>query len=108
MIGAYLNATAIHTPVSTDLSTGALTEGTPVEIRCQVVDDVRIRPGQPGRDATEGIFSVVIVEADSAIVAGDFLEVTKIRNVAVDRKKRVVESVNIVGGFSASHKEVLI
>lgn len=108
MIGAYLNATAIHTPTASDLSTGALSKGDPRELRCQVVDDNRVRSGQPGRELTEGIFSVVIVELNECILEGDFIEVCSVRGVSVERKKRVVRSVNVVGGFSASHKEILI
>lgn len=108
MIGGYLNAKANWTPVTKVLQTGEVSDGATVEIDCQVVDDVRIFSATAGRDDAEGIWSVLITSVSNAIAPGDKIQVTKVRSESVTRPVRIVRSSNIVGGFSASHREVLI
>lgn len=107
MPGLYFNAKGTWTSV-TESENGSLTKGTPVSIDCQVVDDVRVEGGTGGREAGEGPWSVVVVALANAIKEGDLFQVTEVRGVAVTRKQRIVRSSSVVGGFSASHREVLI
>ena len=108
MIKTYLNSMALLTPILTDMSTGALEDYPKEMIRCQVVDMTEIAGNSAGRTLVEGSASVVIVDKSVIVKAGDKLKITSIRGVAADRPERIVKSVSIVGGFRASHKEVLI
>lgn len=104
----YLNSLARIMPQTTDLSTGALVKGTPEEEPCQVVDDTEITGAQAGTDQTEGPNSTLIFNLSSLVKEGDVVRILEIRGVPVERKDRLVKSVNIAGGFTASHREVRI
>lgn len=108
MFGGYLNGKATWTPMGTPSRNGGLQPGSPVSIECQVVDDTRVEGSNGGRDLNEGVWSVVIVPLDYTMSPGDFLQVTEVRGQTVSRPQRTIKSVDVVGGFSASHQEVLI
>lgn len=107
MLRSYLKSKGLWTP-TTESENGSITEGTPVTVRCQVVDDERVEGATSGRDASPGPWSVVVVEMSTDIKEGDFFQVTEVRGQSVDRPKRIVRSSNVCGGFRASHREVLI
>jgi hypothetical protein len=106
MIGSYLDSKAIWTPIVRSTA-GSLTPGTPQTIDCQVVDDIAVVGSVAGRDAVPGRWSVLVVPIEVEIADGDHIQITHVRGVAVTRKERVVRSSNVVGGFTASHREIL-
>jgi hypothetical protein len=108
MLKTYLKSVGILNKVTTDRSTGAILIGEDETVQCQVVDDTSITGASAGRDLSEGSKSLVIVSTSVSINAGDKFTVSVVRGISVDRPTRIVQSVTVVGGFRASHKEVLI
>lgn len=106
MMKGYMNSEAIHTPITTNLATGAEERGRENTVSCQVVDERAMVGGTGGRDMADS--TIIILRVETAVKIGDLLQVTSIRGQSVSRKERIVRAANVAGGFTASHIEAII
>ncbi len=101
----YARAKIRITPVTKQDGTGAITRGTPFDVRVMVEEETNIISSGAGRDIKSDIY--IFAPPKTAIKKGDIIQVIEKFGATVEGEpERTVIQVSPYGSFKESHRDV--